>query len=69
MLVISRMPGERVLIDGGIEIEVIDFDRFRVRLGIKAPQSTMIFREEIAPNDFLDRFDRIVRASLAERRH
>jgi carbon storage regulator len=47
MLVLTRRRGQAVLIDGGIRIVVLDSERRMVRLGIEAPASTGIHREEI----------------------
>ncbi len=48
MLILSRKPGDAVLIDGGIRIVVLGGDQSGVRLGIEAPASVGIVREEIA---------------------
>ncbi len=48
MLILSRKPGDAVLIDGGIRIVVLGGDHSGVRLGIEAPPSVSIVREEIA---------------------
>jgi carbon storage regulator len=48
MLILSRKPGDAVLIDGGIRIVVLSADGGGVRLGIEAPASVGIVREEIA---------------------
>lgn len=48
MLILSRKPGDAVLIDGGIRIVVLGGDHRGVRLGIEAPPSVGIVREEIA---------------------
>lgn len=47
MLVLSRKLGEKILIDGGIVLTVVDIDRGKIRLGIEAPKGTKIFREEL----------------------
>jgi carbon storage regulator len=47
MLVLTRRRGQAVLIDGGIRIVVLESERRMVRLGIEAPGSTGIHREEI----------------------
>lgn len=47
MLVLSRRPGDAILIDGGIRIIVLATDSGSVRLGIEAPGSVGIVREEI----------------------
>lgn len=48
MLILSRRPGDSVIIDGGIRIVVLASDRRGVRLGIDAPSHVSIVREEIA---------------------
>ncbi len=47
MLILSRRPGDAVIIDGGIRIVVLANDGRSVRLGIEAPSSVGIVREEI----------------------
>lgn len=47
MLILSRRPGDAILIDGGIRIVVLANDGGSVRLGIEAPDSVGIVREEI----------------------
>lgn len=49
MLVLGRKVGERILIDGGIELEVLEITGSRVRLGIAAPRECQIIRAELAP--------------------
>jgi len=48
MLILSRKPGEAVLVDGGIRIVVLGSEGGAVRLGIEAPMSVGIVREEVA---------------------
>ena len=48
MLILSRKPGDAILIDGGIRIVVLASDQRGVRLGIEAPTRISIVREEIA---------------------
>jgi len=47
MLVLSRRLNETIIIDGGIEITVVGFRGNQVRLGIKAPDTIGIYREEL----------------------
>ncbi|MGH7505955.1 MAG: carbon storage regulator [Longimicrobiales bacterium] len=47
MLILSRRPGDAILIDGGIRIVVLAADARGVRLGIEAPAKVNIVREEI----------------------
>jgi carbon storage regulator CsrA len=49
MLVLSRKVGERIVIDGGIEVEVLAVSGNRVRLGIAAPRECQIRRAELLP--------------------
>jgi carbon storage regulator len=47
MLILSRRAGEAILIDGGVRIVVLGTDGSGVRLGIEAPASVGIVREEV----------------------
>ena len=47
MLILNRRAGEAILIDGGVRIVVLATDNGGVRLGIEAPASVGIVREEI----------------------
>lgn len=47
MLILTRRPGEAILLDGDIRIVVLASDHSGVRIGIEAPASVGIFREEI----------------------
>ena len=47
MLVLNRRRGEGILIDGGIRIVVLESDKRGARIGIEAPLSTKIQREEL----------------------
>jgi len=47
MLILTRRAGEAILIDGGVRIVVLGTDGGGVRLGIEAPASVGIVREEI----------------------
>lgn len=47
MLILNRRPGEALVIDGGIRIVVLQSDRRGVRLGIEAPETVNIKREEL----------------------
>jgi carbon storage regulator len=47
MLILSRRPGESILIDGGIRIVVLSAERGGIRIGIEAPADLRILRGEI----------------------
>lgn len=49
MLVLSRKVGERIVIDGGIEVVVLAVEGNRLRLGIEAPRQCQIVRGELLP--------------------
>lgn len=48
MLVLSRKKEERIVIDGGIEIVVIEIRGDKVRLGFNAPRDVSVHRKEVA---------------------
>lgn len=48
MLVIRRKREQRIRIGEDIEITVLEIDNGQVKLGIQAPRSVPVFREEIA---------------------
>jgi len=49
MLVLSRKIGERIVIEPGIEIAVVDVRGGKVRIGIEAPREIRIRRNELIP--------------------
>jgi carbon storage regulator len=50
MLVLSRKPGERILIGNDVKITVIRIGPNSVRIGIDAPGHLNIVREELCLN-------------------
>lgn len=52
MLALSRKVGERIVIDGGIVIELLKVESCgRARIGISAPRNIGVWREELVPSD------------------
>jgi carbon storage regulator len=47
MLVLTRRPGEQIVIDGKIHITIISVKGDRIRLGIDAPPSVAVDRKEV----------------------
>jgi len=47
MLILSRRKDESVIIDGRIEVAVVDIKGDQVKLGIKAPRDVKVFRNEV----------------------
>jgi carbon storage regulator len=48
MLVLTRKPGEKVVLGNGITLTVVEVRGNRVRLGIDAPAQVRILRAELA---------------------
>ena len=48
MLILMRKPGETICIGDDITITVVGLERNRVRIGISAPRTVVVDREEIA---------------------
>ncbi len=46
MLVLRRKVGEVIVVNGDIQIEVIEISRTRVKLGIRAPREVSVERRE-----------------------
>ena len=47
MLILSRREGETIIIDGNIRVTVMEVRGDQVRLGIDAPRSVTVHREEV----------------------
>ena len=47
MLIITRRPGEKIMIGDDIVVHVIEIVGNSVRIGIEAPRSIPVYREEI----------------------
>jgi carbon storage regulator len=60
MLVLSRKPGEAIVIGDGITVTVVEVKGERVRLGFTAPAEVSIHREEL---------QRKIEAGLSETAH
>jgi len=50
MLVLSRKPGETIVIGGGIKVTVLEVKGNKLRLGIEAPPEVRVMRGELATN-------------------
>jgi carbon storage regulator len=48
MLVLSRRPGEALLIGQGIRVVILSVEGERVRVGIEAPREVLVLRAELA---------------------
>lgn len=56
MLVLTRKSGEKINIGDDIVLTVIGVDRNKIRIGIEAPKSVFICRQEIVQTDLKEKF-------------
>lgn len=47
MLIVTRRPGERIMLGPDITVEVMEISGNSVRIGIAAPRSVPVYREEL----------------------
>ena len=47
MLIFSRKIGERIIIGDGITITIVEICGGKVRIGIEAPESVPVHRQEV----------------------
>ena len=47
MLIITRRAGEKLMIGDDVVVEIMEIVGNQVRVGIQAPQSVRVYREEI----------------------
>lgn len=47
MLVLTRQKDQKIIIGGGIEIVVVEIRGDKVRLGVSAPKSVSVHRDEV----------------------
>ena len=47
MLILTRKPGEAIVINGDIRIRVLSIEGERVKLGVDAPREVPVLRQEL----------------------
>lgn len=47
MLVLARKIGEKIIVNDNIEIIVLDANQNTVKIGVNAPKSVSVYREEL----------------------
>ena len=47
MLIITRRAGERIMVGDDVVVEIMEIVGNSVRIGIRAPRSVPVYREEI----------------------
>jgi carbon storage regulator len=47
MLVLSRKPGEKIVLEKGITVTVLEIQGGRVRIGVEAPEEVRVLRGEL----------------------
>ena len=55
MLILSRKPGESIVIDGRIIVKIIRLDGDIVKLGIEAPREVPVHRQEVYEGNPIER--------------
>lgn len=51
MLVLSRKVGQSLTMSNGVKIHVTHLDRYRVSIGIEAPQHIRVWRSELPADE------------------
>ena len=57
MLVLTRRPGEQLIIAGDIVVTVVAIEGNKVRIGVDAPRSVRVDREEVHKRRLIDEAD------------
>lgn len=47
MLALSRKRGESIIINGNIQIKVLEYNGDQIKIGIEAPKDITIYRKEL----------------------
>ena len=47
MLMLTRRIGEKLIIEGNIEVKIVDINGGQVRIGTDAPKDIVVHREEV----------------------
>ncbi len=47
MLILTRKLGESVIIGDNVKITVVDVGKHQIKLGVEAPKSVIVHREEV----------------------
>ncbi len=47
MLILTRKKDERIILSGGIEIQIMAIEDGKVKIGIKAPKEVAVYRSEV----------------------
>jgi carbon storage regulator len=48
VLIVRRRVGEKILVGGSVEIEIVEISKSRVKLGVRAPSHVPVVRKEMA---------------------
>ena len=47
MLILTRRPGEAIVINGDIRVRILSIEGERVKLGVEAPREVPVLRQEL----------------------
>ena len=50
MLILTRKKDESIIIDGNIEIKILEIEDGKIKIGIEAPKEKEIIRKELYKN-------------------
>lgn len=56
MLVLTRNANQSIVLDGGIKITILSVDGQRVKVGVTAPDTVRVLREELTQQKLVSRF-------------
>jgi carbon storage regulator len=65
MLVLTRGPGDSIIIQGGIKVTVVSAGRYRTTLAIEAPADVPIHRQEVHKRIEAEEAQKLVDQSVA----
>ncbi len=66
MLVLTRKTGQSIVIDGGIEITVLEVRGGQIRLGISAPTEIKVNRKELLERSHVEVDEEEIPAVIVE---
>lgn len=47
MLILTRKPGEKIIIGGEITVSILELRGDQARIGVDAPKTVKVYREEV----------------------
>ncbi len=66
MLVLTRKPGQSIIINDNIEVTILDVKGEAIRIGIEAPKDVTIYRHEIYEEIRKENLKTVEQSTLAD---